>query len=137
MRFSSVLALVALLSTPALAQSKVVVLELDGDPQGKLRTQIEGALKTAGVVELVRRERFTEALAVIDALPAAATEDPDVLLLHAVLLQPASFATLLGHYIVDINARYRVYLISRRDTSPMIQLLASLAWPLARAASSK
>jgi chemotaxis protein methyltransferase CheR len=40
----------------------------------------------AGVVELVRRERFSEALAVIDALPAKATDDPDVLLLHAVLL---------------------------------------------------
>lgn len=40
----------------------------------------------AGVVELVRRERFGEALAVIDALPAEATDDPDVLLLHAVLL---------------------------------------------------
>jgi chemotaxis protein methyltransferase CheR len=40
----------------------------------------------AGVVELVRRERFREALAVIDALPAEATDDPDVLLLHAVLL---------------------------------------------------
>jgi len=40
----------------------------------------------AGVVELVRRERFGEALAVIDALPAEASDDPDVLLLHAVLL---------------------------------------------------
>jgi chemotaxis protein methyltransferase CheR len=40
----------------------------------------------AGVVELVRRERFDEALAVIDRLPATAAGDPDVLLLHAVLL---------------------------------------------------
>ncbi len=40
----------------------------------------------AGLVELVRRERFGEALAVIDALPAEAVDDPDVLLLHAVLL---------------------------------------------------
>ena len=40
----------------------------------------------AGVVELVRRERFGEALAVIDALPGEAASDPDVLLLHAVLL---------------------------------------------------
>ncbi|HEX3758568.1 MAG TPA: CheR family methyltransferase [Kofleriaceae bacterium] len=40
----------------------------------------------AGVVELVRRERFGDALAVIGGLPAEAASDPDVLLLHAVLL---------------------------------------------------
>jgi hypothetical protein len=62
MRLSSVLALVALLATPAFAQ-KVVVLELDGDPQGKLRTQIEGALKNAGVVELVSIKAYKDAAA--------------------------------------------------------------------------
>ncbi|MFT3709273.1 MAG: hypothetical protein QM817_16660 [Archangium sp.] len=51
-----------LLSLPAAAQ-KVVVLEIDGDPQGKLRTQIEAALKDAAVVELVSLKSFKDAAA--------------------------------------------------------------------------
>ncbi len=62
MRLSSVLALVVLLATPVFAQ-KVVILELDGDPQGKLRAQIEAALKTAAVVELVPLKTFKDAAA--------------------------------------------------------------------------
>jgi 4-amino-4-deoxy-L-arabinose transferase-like glycosyltransferase len=41
----------------------------------------------------------------------------DYVQVHVVTLQPAGFATLLGRYIADVNARYRVYLISRRETS--------------------
>jgi chemotaxis protein methyltransferase CheR len=38
------------------------------------------------VVELLQKERFAEALAIVDALPPASGRDPDVLLLRAVLL---------------------------------------------------
>lgn len=38
------------------------------------------------VVELLRTERFAEALALVDALPPDSSSDPDVLLLRAVLL---------------------------------------------------
>ncbi|MBL8916711.1 MAG: hypothetical protein JNM17_38775 [Archangium sp.] len=54
--------LLILASTTAAAQ-KVVVLELDGDPQGKLRAQIEQALKEAAVVEIVPLKAFKEAAA--------------------------------------------------------------------------
>jgi chemotaxis protein methyltransferase CheR len=43
----------------------------------------------ARIVELVRRERFTEALAAVERLPAIAARDPDAILLHAVLLAHA------------------------------------------------
>lgn len=38
------------------------------------------------VLELLRKERFADALAIVDALPAESGRDPDVLLLRAVLL---------------------------------------------------
>jgi len=38
------------------------------------------------VLELVRQERFTDALRVVQTLPPESTSDPEVLLLHAVLL---------------------------------------------------
>jgi hypothetical protein len=41
----------------------------------------------------------------------------DYVQVHAVALQPAGFATLLAGYITSVNADYRVYLISRPDTS--------------------
>ncbi len=62
MRPSSVLALVVLLAAPAFAQ-KVVILELDGDPQGKLRSQIEAAVRSAAVVELIPLKAFKDAAA--------------------------------------------------------------------------
>jgi chemotaxis protein methyltransferase CheR len=37
-------------------------------------------------LELLRKERFAEALAIVDRLPPASGRDPDVLLLRAVLL---------------------------------------------------
>jgi chemotaxis protein methyltransferase CheR len=40
----------------------------------------------AVALELLQRERFGEALSLMDAMPAASTNDPDVLLLRAVLL---------------------------------------------------
>ena len=40
----------------------------------------------SAVLELMQRERFTEALALLEALPAAASDHPDALLLSAVLL---------------------------------------------------
>jgi hypothetical protein len=54
MRFSPRLVLLALclVAGSAFAQ-KVVVLEIDGDSSGKLRTQVEGALKAAGSVEVI------------------------------------------------------------------------------------
>lgn len=62
MRPSSVFALVVLLATSAFAQ-KVVILEIDGDPQGKLRSQIEAAVRSAAVVELVSIKAFKDAAA--------------------------------------------------------------------------
>lgn len=53
---------VVLTSLSAFAQ-KVVVLEIDGDAQGKLRTQIEAALKDAAVVEVVPLKAFRDAAA--------------------------------------------------------------------------
>lgn len=55
-------ALVLLFALPAAAQ-KVVVLEIDGDPQGRLRGQIEGAVKAAGTVELLSLKAFKDAAA--------------------------------------------------------------------------
>lgn len=64
MRSSRVFALVSLLlAAPVLAQQKVVVLEIDGDPQGKLRNQIENAVKLAGTVELVPLKAYKDAAA--------------------------------------------------------------------------
>jgi hypothetical protein len=60
MRLPALFALSLLCSTAAYAQ-KVVVLELDGDPQNKLRTQIENAVKLAGVVELVPLKAYKDA----------------------------------------------------------------------------
>lgn len=60
MRHLSVVALVALVSFPALAQ-KVVVLEIDGDDKGRLRTQIEKAIKEAGTVSLVPLSEYKAA----------------------------------------------------------------------------
>jgi hypothetical protein len=41
----------------------------------------------------------------------------DYLEVHVVRLQPAGFAALLGRYVLEINDRYRVYLISWPQTS--------------------
>lgn len=63
MRLSPSFALCAsLLASPVFAQ-KVVILELDGDSQGKLRVQIEAGLKSAGVVELIPLKAFKDAAA--------------------------------------------------------------------------
>ncbi|MDP2272066.1 MAG: hypothetical protein Q8N23_07335 [Archangium sp.] len=62
MRLSSVFALVMLLAAPAFAQ-KVVILELDGDSQGKLRAQVEAAVRSAAVVDLVSLKAFKDAAA--------------------------------------------------------------------------
>lgn len=62
MRSPSVLALVLFLATPAVAQ-KVVILEVDGDPSGKLRNQIEAAVRSAAVVELIPLKAFRDAAA--------------------------------------------------------------------------
>lgn len=62
MRPLSVVALIALVSFPALAQ-RVVVLELDGDDKGRLRAQIEKAVKEAGAVQLVPLKEYKDAAA--------------------------------------------------------------------------
>ncbi|MFZ5445753.1 MAG: hypothetical protein ACOZQL_37515 [Myxococcota bacterium] len=62
MRLHPSLLAVCLASVPALAQ-RVVILELDGDTQGKLRAQIEAAVKSAGVVEVVPLKTFKDAAA--------------------------------------------------------------------------
>ncbi|MEW5737781.1 MAG: hypothetical protein AB1938_02585 [Myxococcota bacterium] len=61
MRLSLVL-LALLLAAPAWAQ-KIVVLEIDGDSNGKLRSQIEDALKAANVVTLVSLSAYKKAAA--------------------------------------------------------------------------
>jgi hypothetical protein len=50
------------LAAPALAQ-KVVVLEIDGDSSGKLRSQVEAALERAGVVQLMSLSAYKEVAA--------------------------------------------------------------------------
>ncbi|MGA8709242.1 MAG: protein-glutamate O-methyltransferase CheR [Steroidobacteraceae bacterium] len=46
----------------------------------------EASGKLALALDLLRRERYVEALALVQALPAESTRDPDVRLLHALLL---------------------------------------------------
>ncbi len=62
MRHLSVVALVALVSLPALAQ-KVVILDIDGDSRDRLRAQIERAVKDAGTVQLISLGEYKAAAA--------------------------------------------------------------------------
>jgi hypothetical protein len=57
------LALFVVFASLSASAQKVVVLEIDGDPQGKLRTQIEAALREAAVVEVVPLKAFRDAAA--------------------------------------------------------------------------
>lgn len=58
------LSLAVVLSSPALAQKyRVVVLEIDGDQNNKLRNQIEAMLLKADVVEVVALDEFRAAAA--------------------------------------------------------------------------
>ncbi len=61
MRTPSWLVLLAVIlgSVPALAQ-QVVILELDGDPSGRLRAQVEAAVRSAGSPELVPLAKYKE-----------------------------------------------------------------------------
>ncbi len=63
MRFSLLFSILVVLVAPSALAQRVVILELDGDPQGKLRAQIEGAVKAAGEVELVSLKTFKETAA--------------------------------------------------------------------------
>lgn len=65
----------------SLARNQASVATAVGRSDGSLRTW-----SLVGPLELLRRERFAEALDLIRALPTEATRDPDALLLHAVLL---------------------------------------------------
>jgi hypothetical protein len=58
----SFIVLFALFSLTAAAQ-RVVLLDIDGDTQGKLRSQVESALETAGVVQIVTQTAYKEAAA--------------------------------------------------------------------------
>jgi hypothetical protein len=58
----SLVLLALVLAAPAWAQ-KIVVLEIDGDANGKLRAQIEDALKAANVVTLVPLSAYKKAAA--------------------------------------------------------------------------
>ncbi len=53
-------ALALLLASPALAQ-RVVILEIEGDKGGKLRNQVESALKKADSVEVVSLDKYKAA----------------------------------------------------------------------------
>ncbi len=55
-----VLLLLALFATPVFAQ-KVVILEIDGDRQNKLRAQIERAVRDAGTVEVISLKTYRAA----------------------------------------------------------------------------
>ncbi|MBL8953618.1 MAG: hypothetical protein JNK82_22775 [Myxococcaceae bacterium] len=55
-------ALVLLVASPALAQ-RVVILEIEGDKGGKLRSQVESALKKADTVEVVPLDKYKAAAA--------------------------------------------------------------------------
>ena len=56
------LALALLVPASALAQ-RVVILDIDGDRGGKLRTQVEAALKKADTVEVIPLKKYTDAAA--------------------------------------------------------------------------
>jgi chemotaxis protein methyltransferase CheR len=58
----------------------------------------------AVALDLLQRERFTEALGQIDAMPQAAVNDPDVLLLRAVLLSHSGQARLAAETALRLLA---------------------------------
>jgi chemotaxis protein methyltransferase CheR len=71
--------------------SERVVNLTDSRPQertrrGSVKTSPTPSLDLGLVFELLRKERFAEALTIVEALPPASGRDPDVLLLRAVLL---------------------------------------------------
>jgi len=53
---------------------------------GRNEVPVGAGWHLAHALELFRQERFADALALVQALPPESTRDPDVLLLHAVLL---------------------------------------------------
>jgi chemotaxis protein methyltransferase CheR len=55
-------------------------------PGGSKAARVAPAWDLGMALELLRKERFGEALSLVDALPPETGRDPDVLLLHAVLL---------------------------------------------------
>lgn len=58
---STLIVLASLFIGQAALAQRVVVLEFDGDRKGKLRTQVETALKKAGVVDLVALKKYKDA----------------------------------------------------------------------------
>jgi chemotaxis protein methyltransferase CheR len=75
------------LTQPPRTQASAVVLD-DVPPAPRAAERRRPALD--GVLELLRRERFTEALAAVDALNATGGDDPELLLLRAAALTHAA-----------------------------------------------
>jgi chemotaxis protein methyltransferase CheR len=67
-----------------IARASARVHALTGKPNSTLKTSAHGP-DLAVALDLLTRERFSEARAVLGALPAEMAQNPEVLLLHAVL----------------------------------------------------
>jgi chemotaxis protein methyltransferase CheR len=95
----------------AVTTSAVRAAPAAGEPAAT-RTSPTGSILEPGqldaVLELFGRERFAEALSVMDALPAPAEADPEVLLLRAALLAHSgrlSAAEQACHRLLEIDRR--------------------------------
>ena len=71
------------------ASARIQALTAPGEPPPARARQISVAKPRADlgvILELLKKERFADALEIVQALPPDAGQDPDTLLLHAVLL---------------------------------------------------
>lgn len=102
--------LLALLALPAFAQ-KVVVLELDGDPKGKLRAQVEEAVRQSGTVELISLKDYKAAAAKKKMTGAAAMTPVGVARAAKVLKLDAA----VGGEVAD--GKYNVIIYDRAGES--------------------
>lgn len=99
-------ALVLLVAAPALAQ-KVVILEIDGDAAGRLRTQIEKATREAGTVTVVPLKAYKDAAASVKLKGAAAMTPEGVARVAKKLAFDAAVGGAVsgGAYTVQISDR--------------------------------
>ena len=73
----------------AIGEATARIRALTAQPRSGPRLDAESAAQNSHLgraLDLFRQERFADALGLVQALPAGSTRDPDMLLLHAVLL---------------------------------------------------
>lgn len=71
---------------------------------------------TAGRLGIVG-SRFFAAFAVVLLLVAARANVIDYFTVHVRTMEPEGFYTVLSHYVLTVNGRYRVYLLGNHDVS--------------------